>query len=160
MSQYKCKACNVPVTKSTAPGDCSGDYPWWHCCKCATVRSGWAGWQRRACPQCRRRDAEDGSKAAAAAAENEKALAQRKQEEAALRAKRAVTRVQARAGGEALEASTVIAEAQEQAADIIRQAKAEAEKIKTQARQVSLHPGWLCASFSVSSCKRGRGLPY
>lgn len=156
MSQYKCKACSVPVTKSTAPGECSGDFPWWHCCKCATVQSGWAGWQRRACPQCRQRDAEEGGHAAAAASANEVALEKRKREEAALRAARAVTRGQARAGGEALEASTVITEAQEHAAAIIREAKAEAEQIKTQARQVSLRPGCeRLSSFPRANAARG-----
>ena len=71
MSQYKCKSCNRAVTKSTAPDDCSGDYPWWNCCNCATVKSGWAGWKRRACPQCRQRDANDGNAAATLAVQND-----------------------------------------------------------------------------------------
>ena len=148
MSQYKCKSCNRAVTKSTAPDDCSGDYPWWNCCNCATVKSGWAGWKRRACPQCRQRDANDGNAAATLAVQNEEALQKRKAEDASLAAVRmnsAVKRDEARAGGGALEAATVIAEAQEQAACIIREAKTEAERIKSLAREV-------CASLFSSRC--------
>ena len=148
MSQYKCKACNRAVTKSSAPDDCSGDYPWWNCCNCATLKSGWAGWKRRACAQCRQRDAEAGDAASLSAVKNEEILEQRKAEDAARAAARSksssVTRDEARSGGGALEATTVIAEAQEQAAKIIREAKAEADKIRTQARQV-------CASRPANS---------
>lgn len=144
MSQYKCKSCNRAVTKSSAPDDCSGDYPWWNCCNCATVKSGWAGWKRRACAQCRQRDAEAGDAASLSAVKNEEILEQRKAEDASRAAARSknssVTRGEARSGGGALEATTVIAEAQEQAAKIIREAKAEADKIRTQARQVCASP--------------------
>ncbi len=54
---HSCKSCDIPVaSKSTAVDVCAGDYPWWNCCNCASSKSGWAGWDRRACPQCRQRD--------------------------------------------------------------------------------------------------------
>eukprot|EP00802_Teleaulax_amphioxeia_P019630 Tamp_19870.p1 GENE.Tamp_19870~~Tamp_19870.p1 ORF type:complete len:233 (+),score=38.17 Tamp_19870:103-699(+) len=118
---------------------CAGDYPWWSCCNCAAAKSGWAGWARRACHQCRQRDKQAGDAAANAAQQNEADLGKRKAAEAALAQTRAqeqaVTRAQARAKGEGLEAHTVIAEARQTADEIIRKARVEAEDIKAKARQ-------------------------
>jgi len=69
MSHYSCKSCDIPVAgKSTAVDVCAGDYPWWNCCNCASSKSGWAGWDRRACPQCRQRDVKVGWRVARACA--------------------------------------------------------------------------------------------
>ena len=57
MSEYKCNVCQVMVTRNSADDKhCAGDYPWWNCCNCAATKNGWAGWNRRACEQCRQRD--------------------------------------------------------------------------------------------------------
>mmetsp|Transcript_6528 Transcript_6528/g.5725 ORF Transcript_6528/g.5725 Transcript_6528/m.5725 type:complete len:210 (+) Transcript_6528:244-873(+) len=140
MTQYACSACSVPVVaKSANSGDCAGDFPWWQCCNCATTKNGWAGWNRRACPQCRRRDSQEGNAAAVAVDQNEKALHKRKVEEAAKAQERGsklpMTRGKARAGGDQIEASIVIDEARAEADAIILQAKRDASRITDLARQ-------------------------